>query len=172
MSLRITPSYAILNQDAFRLRVRYENVENRYEHRYFIECIDSRNWTLIQIDSNVIDEEAVVTLDEALDRTKRYLKSRFNYDINHVEIVPQLIERYNRQLKNYEPLEEKIISLELEPLNELIRSGIKQELKNDYMVVHMFEIGDRLFIDHYESYTDSLEQQVDAFIKNNSHDHI
>jgi len=101
-AIRIFQSYAILNQNAFKVRVRYENVENRYEHRYFIECIDMVNWSWITIDSNVIDESVEIHLNDAVDRTKWYLKNRFKYEVFRVDIIPEEKQKLNHKTKQWE----------------------------------------------------------------------
>jgi hypothetical protein len=100
--LRITPSYAELNNNTFRLRVIYDHCEeSMYSHRYTIECIDNKNLTTIIIDSNVIDDNCEVSLEEALVRTKYYLKDRFSYEISVVTIIPEVIQRWDNSSKKY-----------------------------------------------------------------------
>jgi len=102
--LRIIPSYMKLNNNAFTLRVSYDHVESTYMHRYSIECIDTKNWTKIIIDSNVVDEICRISLEDALARTKFYLKDRFGYEIFEVVVVPQEVQRYDRNTKTYKTI--------------------------------------------------------------------
>jgi hypothetical protein len=66
----------------WKIRVRYEEMPtpNSY-HRFSIELIDLRYWSLFVIDSNVCDKTYFIELDDAILKTKNYLKHRFNYDL-------------------------------------------------------------------------------------------
>ena len=84
------------------MKVIYDHCEDdMYSHRYIIECIDTKNLATIIIDSNVIDSDCEVTLDEALVKTKYYLKDRFNYEISVVTIIPEVIEKWDNSSKKY-----------------------------------------------------------------------
>jgi hypothetical protein len=65
----------------WKLRVRYEDVEVVYCHRYYIELLDLRTLALIQVDSNVIDNTCMISMEEAYDRCFHYLKHRFGYEL-------------------------------------------------------------------------------------------
>lgn len=95
---KIERSFAKINNNAFRLSVTYDIVDSGYEHRYTIKCVDTKNLCTIIIDSNVIDNDCFISLEDALARTKYYLKDRFNYEIVQIDIVPDKI--YGKVLRS------------------------------------------------------------------------
>jgi hypothetical protein len=65
----------------WKIRVRYEDCQLDYCHRYWIELVDLKHWVLITIDSNVIDKISSMSLDEAVLKAKGYMKIRFGFDL-------------------------------------------------------------------------------------------
>ena len=67
----------------WEIRLKYEEmpIPNDY-HRWTIELVDLRSWVLIVVDSIVCDRTYFITFDDAIQKTKVYLKHRFNYDLN------------------------------------------------------------------------------------------
>lgn len=66
----------------WKIRLRYEEmpIPNDY-HRWYIELLDLRSWALITVDSNVCDKTYFIEFDDAISKTKGYLKHRFNYEL-------------------------------------------------------------------------------------------
>ena len=66
----------------WKIRLRYEEmpIPNSY-HRWTIELVDLSSWVLIVVDSNVCDRTYFIPFDDAIGKTKVYLKHRFNYEL-------------------------------------------------------------------------------------------
>ena len=84
----VTPKFniCVMQEKVFgdwKIRLRYEEMPkpNDY-HRWTIELVDLRSWVLIVVDSNVCDRTYFIQFDDAIGKTKVYLKHRFNYDLN------------------------------------------------------------------------------------------
>jgi hypothetical protein len=66
----------------WEIRLKYEEmpIPNDY-NRWTIELLDLRCWVLIVVDSNVCDRTYLIPFDDAIQKTKGYLKHRFNYEL-------------------------------------------------------------------------------------------
>jgi len=63
----------------FMIRLYFEDCETSYpQHRYFVECVDTRYWVTMKIDSNVLDKSASITMNDAIEKTKSYFRKRLN----------------------------------------------------------------------------------------------
>ena len=83
----VTPkfNFCVMQEKVFgdwKIRLKYEEmpIPNDW-HRYTIELVDLRSWVVIVIDSNVIDRTYFIPFDDAIQKTKVYLKHRFNYEL-------------------------------------------------------------------------------------------
>ena len=64
----------------FKIRLFYKDCKHlKDHHRYFVECLDTRYWVKIVIDSNVIDKSATITMSDAIAKTKAYLRVRLDH---------------------------------------------------------------------------------------------
>lgn len=63
----------------FKIRLFYKDCKHsKNQHRYFVECLDTRYWVKIVIDSNVIDKSATISMSDAIAKTKAYLRVRLD----------------------------------------------------------------------------------------------
>ena len=63
----------------FKIRLYYDDCETSYpQHRYYVECIDTRHWVKMLIDSNVIDKTAFISMEDAVEKVKSYFRVRLN----------------------------------------------------------------------------------------------
>lgn len=63
----------------FKIRLFYKDCKHlKDHHRYFVECLDTRYWVKIVIDSNVIDKSATISMSDAIAKTKAYFRKRLN----------------------------------------------------------------------------------------------
>jgi hypothetical protein len=62
----------------FKIRLYYEDCEISDQHRYFVECVDTRHLVKMIIDSNVIDKTSSISMEGAIEKTKSYFRMRLN----------------------------------------------------------------------------------------------
>ena len=63
----------------FKIRLRWEDCETSYpQHRYYVECVDTRHWVKMLIDTDVLDKTVSISMEVAVEKVKKYFRCRLN----------------------------------------------------------------------------------------------
>ena len=63
----------------FKIRLFCKDCKHlKNHHRYFVECLDTRYFVKIVIDSNVLDKSATISMSDAIAKTQAYFRERLD----------------------------------------------------------------------------------------------